>query len=129
MRMLIQKGWCVAAEIRPHLGVLEDKQKQPEGRAGLYGERDTYRCPAGQQLKRSRACALRGRCTTAVAGRNVQRHEQAALVAAGKAIAHRPHARQRTRVQAFALAAAVAPRDPGLTDRGRAECEDPGVGR
>jgi len=114
---------CVAAEIRPHLGVLEDKQKKPEGRAGLYEEKDftydeksdTYRCPAGQELKRRRACprrhtveyapdagvcaacALRTRCTTAGAGRTVQRHEQAALVAAGKAIARSPQARRDRR--------------------------------
>ena len=58
---------CVTAGIRPHLGVLEDKQKKPEGRAGLYEEKDfaydeksdTCRCPAGQELKRRRACARR----------------------------------------------------------------------
>ena len=35
-------------------------------------------------------CNWREHCTTAVAGRTVQRHEQAAQVAAGKAIAHSP---------------------------------------
>lgn len=114
---------CVAAEIRPHLGVLEDKQKKPAGRAGLYEEKDftydeksdRYRCPAGQELKRRRACArrhtveyapaagvcaqcsLRQHCTTAAAGRTVQRHEQAALVAAGKAMARSPQARRDRR--------------------------------
>lgn len=114
---------CVAAGIRPHLGVLEDKQKKPEGRAGLYEEKDFtydeksdhYRCPAGQELKRRRACArrhtveyapdagacakcsLRQHCTTAAAGRTLQRHEQAALVAAGKAIARSPQARRDRR--------------------------------
>ena len=113
---------CVAAEIRPHLGVLEDKQKKPAGRAGLCAEKDfacdeksdTHRCPAGQELKRRRACArrhtveyapaagvcgkcpLREHCTTAAAGRTVQRHEQAALVA-GKAIARSPQARRDRR--------------------------------
>jgi len=114
---------CMAADIRPHLGVLEDQQKKPKGRAGLYEEKDfaydeksdTYRCPAGQELKRRRACTrrhtveyapaagvcgkcnLRERCTTAAAGRTVQRHEQAAQVAAGKAIARSPQARRDRR--------------------------------
>lgn len=113
----------VAADIRPHLGVLEDKQKKPAGRAGLYEEKDftcdeksdTYRCPAGPELKRRRACprrhtveyapdagvcaacALRPHCTTAAAGRTLQRHEQAVPVAAGKVIARSPQARRDRR--------------------------------
>ena len=114
---------CVAAGIRPHLGVLEDKQAKPAARAGHYDEKDftydaatdAYRCPAGQELKRRRACArrhtleyapaagvcaacpLRDHCTTAAGGRTLQRHEQAALVAAGKAIARSPQARRDRR--------------------------------
>jgi transposase len=114
---------CVAADIRPHLGVLEDKQKKPTDREGLYEEKDfhydaatdTYRCPAGQELKRRRACArrhtheyapdpgvcavcaLREHCTTAAAGRTLQRHDQAGLVAAGKTIARSAQARRDRR--------------------------------
>ena len=114
---------CVAANIRPHLGVLEDKQKKPSGREGLYEAKDfiydqktdTYRCPAGAELKRRRAstrghtfeyatdagvcrkCPLREHCTKAAGGRTLQRHEQAALVEVGKAIARSPQARRDRR--------------------------------
>ena len=92
-------------------------------------------------------CNWREHCTTAVAGRTVQRHEQAAQVAAGKAIARSPQgqrdrwrrqtliegkfcaSRQRTRVQAEPAAAAVAPGDPGLAHRRRAEREASGESR
>jgi transposase len=114
---------CVAADIRPHLGVLEDKQKKAASREGLYEEKDftydaatdTYRCPAGQALKRRRycarrrtheyapepgacaGCALRARCTSAAAERTVQRHEAAAAVAAGRTIARSAPARRDRR--------------------------------
>lgn len=114
---------CVAAGLRPHLGVLEDKQKKPAGRENLCEEEDftcdeptdTCRCPAGQELKRRRycarrrpheyapapgtcaACPLRERCTSATAGRTLSRHEQAGAVAAGKVIARGPQARRDRR--------------------------------
>ena len=114
---------CVAADIRPHLGVLEDKQKKTKAQTGLYDEKeftydeasDTYRCPAGQVLKRRRACprrqaleyapdagvcaqcVLRDKCTTAAAGRTLQRHEQAALVAVGQKTARSAQARRDRR--------------------------------
>jgi len=116
-------AFCVAADIRPHLGVLEDKQKKPAGREGLYEEKDfiydektdTYLCPAGAELKRRRACPrrhtfeyapdagvcgkcpLREHCTKAAGGRTLQRHEQAALVEVGKKIARSSQARRDRR--------------------------------
>lgn len=114
---------CVAADINPHLGVLEDKRKKTDAQKGLYDEKefsydpttDTYRCPAGEILKRRRACArrqvveyaaqasvcaqciLRAKCTTARAGRTLQRHEQAALVAVGRNKARSTQARRDRR--------------------------------
>ena len=114
---------CVEAGLRPHLGVLEDKQKRTKAQRALYQEKDftyneatdTYRCPAGQELKRRRtcprrqtieyapepgvctACALRAQCTTAAKGRTLQRHEQAALAKAGQAMARSPQARRDRR--------------------------------
>lgn len=114
---------CVAADIRPHLGVLEDKQKQTKAQTGLYDEKqftydaatDTYRCPGEQTLKRRRAyprrqcviyapdsgvcakCSLRAQCTKAKAGRTLQRHEQATLVAVGQKSARSVQARRDRR--------------------------------
>jgi transposase len=114
---------CVAADIRPHLGVLEDKQQKTKAQKGLYEAKDftyneatdTYRCPGGQELKRRRAharrqtleyapepgvcsaCSLRDHCTTAARGRTLERYEQAALAEAGKKIARSRQARRDRR--------------------------------
>lgn len=114
---------CVEAGLRPHLGVLEDTQKGTKVQKALYQEKDftyeqatdTYRCPAGQQLKRRRTdprrrtieyapqagvcavCSLRAHCTTAARGRRVRRHEQAVLARAGQAIARSVQARRDRR--------------------------------
>jgi transposase len=109
---------CVEKSIAPHLGVLADQQKAHTARAGCYPMEqfeydpatDTYRCPAGQSLKKRRyhprrrtweytaqagvcaACALRSQCTTGQQ-RTLQRHDQAARVELGRQIARSQAAR------------------------------------
>ena len=109
---------CVEQNIAPHLGVLADKQKQHTAREHCFEmERfaydptsDTYRCPAGQSLKRRRyhkrrhtweymaqsgvcaACALRAQCTTGKE-RTLQRHDDAVRVELGRRLARSEAAR------------------------------------
>jgi transposase len=109
---------CVGKNIAPHLGLLADKQKQHTAREHCFDLRefiydaagDSYRCPAGQDLKRRRyherrrtweytaaagvcaGCALRAQCTTGKE-RTVQRHEEAAAVELGRQIARSAQAR------------------------------------
>lgn len=113
---------CVEKNIAPHLGVLADQQKAHSQRAACYpaedfayeAASDTYRCPAGQRLKKGRyhqrrrtweyaadkgvcaACALRAQCTTGQY-RSLQRHEQAARVELGRQIARGAAARRDRR--------------------------------
>lgn len=113
---------CVQKNIAPHLGVLADQQKQHTEREHCFeidqftyeAASDTYRCPAGQVLKRRRyherrhtheyradsgicaACPLRAQCTTGKE-RTIQRHQYAAQVELGRRIARSPAARKDRR--------------------------------
>lgn len=109
---------CVEQNIAPHLGVLADQQKQHTVREHCYPSEqfqhdaptDTYRCPAGQTLKKRRyhprrrtweytaepgvcaACVLRAHCTTGKE-RTLQRHDQAAQVELGRQLGRSAAAR------------------------------------
>jgi transposase len=93
---------CVDRGIRPHMADLKTTQHQAGQRTEFFGEdkfiydatSDTYRCPAGQLMKRwqrrpeKRAyqympkagtcdtCALRTQCTQAKGGRRIQRFDR-----------------------------------------------------
>ena len=93
---------CVDRGIRPHMADLKTAQHQGGLRTKFFGEEqfhydaasDTYRCPAGQLLKRWQrraekrayqylpkagtcaACALRAQCTKAKGGRRIQRFDR-----------------------------------------------------
>jgi transposase len=109
---------CVEKNIAPHLGVLADKQKAHSARTHCYpmeqfqyeAASDTYRCPAGQSLKRRRyherrrtweykadkgvcaGCPLRPQCTKG-RERTVQRHQESARVELGRQLARSAAAR------------------------------------
>ena len=102
---------CRAKGIRTHMADLKAVVKGGSRRWGVLGEEefeydersDSYRCPAGQRLRRRgevrrrglveyagepevcRRCALRGRCTKARDGvRRIQRHYQQQLIEEGR---------------------------------------------
>ena len=102
---------CHQRGIRSHMADLAATHKGTGRRAGIFDEShfvydpatDTYRCPAGQTLKRRRhrktrrayeytagpkvcgACPLRSQCTRSSAGRNLKRHEDHAVIEAARA--------------------------------------------
>jgi transposase len=93
---------CVDRGIEPHMADVKTAQEQAKQRTQFFGEdqfiydrvKDTYRCPAGHEMKRwqKRAeknayqyiakagtcddCALRAQCTKAKGGRRIQRFER-----------------------------------------------------
>jgi transposase len=113
---------CAELGIRPHMADLSQTQRGTGRREGIFPESaftydpatDTYRCPAGQTLRRRRhkearrayeyaagrkvcaACELRAQCTRSAGGRNVKRHEDHALIEAARAEA-RSRAAKRDR--------------------------------
>jgi transposase len=93
---------CVDQGIAPHMADLKSAQDQAKQRSKFFTEdrfvydavTDTYRCPAGQEMKRWQkrpekkayqymakagtcdGCALRAQCTQAKGGRRVQRFDR-----------------------------------------------------
>ena len=93
---------CVDQGIEPHMADLKSTQGQGERRSKFFTEdrfvynaaTDTYRCPAGQEMKRWQKrpekkayqymakagtcdeCALRAQCTKAKGGRRIQRFDR-----------------------------------------------------
>jgi hypothetical protein len=93
---------CVDREIRPHMADVKAAQDQAGQRTEFFSEdqfiydsrSDTYRCPAGQMMRRWQrraekqayqympkagtcdACHLRAKCTQAKGGRRIQRFER-----------------------------------------------------
>jgi len=102
---------CVDRGIRPHMADVKTAQHQAGQRTEWFGEdkflydaaSDTYRCPAGQQMRRWQkrpekkayqympkagtcaACALRAQCTKAKGGRRIQRFDRQEEVAQARA--------------------------------------------
>lgn len=106
---------CYMRGIRSHMGDLKGSQAGKGRRAGIYSEdefiydvaSDTYRCPAGQILKRRkhkvkrkayeysagkkvcRECPLRSQCTRSVkSDRTIKRHENHEAIEAARAQSH-----------------------------------------
>lgn len=103
---------CVAAGIQPHMADVGTRQNQGQRRAQCFGKErfrydpasDTYRCPAGQVLRRwqKRAdqpayqylppagtcerCPVRAQCTQAKGGRRITRQEREAELQRARAI-------------------------------------------
>jgi transposase len=98
---------CHRRGIKAHMPVLKDKQKDSGSRKGIFPgeafayqpERDSYICPAGEELKRRKhrvkrqafeyaapkqvcdSCHLRDQCTRSkTGGRTIKRHEQQAAL-------------------------------------------------
>lgn len=93
---------CVDCGIEPHMADLKRAQDQGSRRSQFFGDdrfvyaasSDTYRCPAGQVMKRWQkradkgayqymakagicgSCALRAQCTSAKGGRRIQRFDR-----------------------------------------------------
>jgi len=102
---------CEERGIESHMADLAATQKGTGRRRGIFGEEDfvydassdTYRCPAGQVLRRRRhkktrcayeytagakvcaACELRGQCTRSKSGRSIKRHEDHDVIEAVRA--------------------------------------------
>lgn len=102
---------CVDRGIRPHMADVKTAQHQAGQRTEWFGEdkflydatSDTYRCPAGQRMRRWQrrpekkayqympkagtcaACALRAQCTKAKGGRRIQRFDRQAEVEQARA--------------------------------------------
>jgi len=112
---------CYKRGIRGHMGVLEERGAGKGSREGIYGEdkfiydemTDTYRCPAGEILKRRNyradrkayeygasgkvcgICRLRTQCTRAkTTGRTVKRYEDHKKIMAAKAQSHSAEAKR-----------------------------------
>lgn len=111
---------CVDRGIQPHMADLKSQQDRGERRSEFFGEErftydpetDTYRCPAGQTLRRwqKRAdkgayqymaqkgtcdnCSLRAQCTRAKGGRRIQRFDRQEQLQAARA---QSQTRQATR--------------------------------
>jgi IS5 family transposase len=106
---------CHQREIRSHMGDLRVLQKGKGKQAGIFledafkydAESDTYRCPAGQILKRRkhmkkreayeysagrkicRECSLRSQCTrSAKSARTIKRHDSQEEIDAARAQSH-----------------------------------------
>lgn len=117
---------CQQHGIRTHMADLKTKQAQTGRRAGIFPDTafayaaatDTFRCPAGQTLRRHHwhagrrqweyraaagvcaACALRSQCTRAKDGRSLKRHEGHKEIERARAQANSPAAyRDRRRRQ------------------------------
>ena len=93
---------CVDCAIEPHMADLKTAQDPGEQRSKFFGDdkfiydiaSDTYRCPAGQVMKRGQSrpeknayqympkagtcdsCSLRAQCTQAKGGRRIQRFDR-----------------------------------------------------
>ena len=102
---------CVDQGIESHMADLKSAQDQGERRSKFFTEdrfvyhaaTDTYRCPAGQEMKRWQkrpekqayqymaktgtcdACALRAQCTEAKGGRRIQRFDRQSEVEQARA--------------------------------------------
>lgn len=105
---------CQARGIRSHMADLAATSSAGGRRKGIFPETefvydaktDTYRCPAGQTLRRRRhkktrrayeytagpkvctACPLKAQCTRSKAGRSVKRHEGHEAIEAARAQSH-----------------------------------------
>jgi len=114
---------CAEREIDSHMADLAATQKGTGRREGIFtedafiydSETDTYRCPAGQTLRRRRhkkkrrayeytagqktceACALRAECTRSKWGRSIKRHEDHEAIAAARAKSHSAAAKRDRR--------------------------------
>lgn len=102
---------CQARGIRTHMGDMLKAQENVSSRQGIYpeeafiydAESDTYRCPAGESLRRRnhrlsrkafeyaasykvcRECKMRSLCTRATtAGRSIKRHDGHELIQRGR---------------------------------------------
>jgi transposase len=108
--------YCAAQKLRPHLASagahLEERGKLPASRFTYEAQADRYRCPQGHALTLHQhkpeaqakvylienpalcaACPLRAQCTSAKAGRSLQRHVQATVIERAQAEAHSPAGR------------------------------------
>jgi transposase len=108
--------YCAAQNLRPHLAEasphLEERGKLPLSRFTYEAGPDRYRCPQGHYLKLHQhkpealakvylmedpafclACPLRPQCTNAKAGRSLQRHIQAEIIARAQKEAYSPAGR------------------------------------
>jgi len=109
---------CADRGIQPHMSDLKSAQDQGQRRSGFFVDQrfvydpltDSYRCPAGQQLKRWQkraakqayqymakagtctACVLRAQCTQAKGGRRIQRFDRQAELDRGRAQSQSPEA-------------------------------------
>jgi IS5 family transposase len=111
---------CNQRGIRSHMADLKRTHKNDTSRVifgeekfQYDGERDVYRCPAGESLKRQRedrgynvygisgkicnACLLRQQCTRSKMGRTLKRHSQHERVQAARQQSHSGLARQDRR--------------------------------
>jgi len=112
---------CYQRGIRSHMGDLKTPQAGKGKRAGIFSEdefiydaaTDTYRCPAGQVLKRRkhikkreayeysagmpicRECSIRSQCTRSTkSARTIKRHEYHEAVEAARAQSHSKQGRR-----------------------------------
>lgn len=118
---------CYERGLRSHMGDLLEPQKEKGRREGIFPQEafeyeeqtDTYRCPAGEVLRRRKhkitrkcfeyaaaaatcgACCLRTQCTRAQGtARSIKRHYGQEAIEAARAQSHSPQARRdRTRRQ------------------------------
>lgn len=115
---------CSKRGLRSHMGDLKASQEGTGRRAGIFSEEDfaydaqtdTYRCPAGEVLKRRhymkhrkayeyvadrevcRDCSLRDRCTRAkTIGRSIKRHEDHEAIQVARAQSHSAEAKRDRR--------------------------------
>lgn len=111
---------CADRGIHPHMADVKTTQHQAGQRTEFFGgdkfiydaTSDTYRCPAGQLMKRWQrrpekrayqympkagtcdACALRAQCTQAKGGRRIQRFDRQAELDRARAQSQKPTARR-----------------------------------
>jgi transposase len=114
---------CVDRGIQPHMADLKSAQDQAKQRSKFFTEdrfvydagTDTYRCPAGQEMKRWQkrpekqayqymakagtcdGCALRAQCTKAIGGRRIQRFDRQGEVEQARAQSQSQAARRDRR--------------------------------
>jgi hypothetical protein len=109
--------YCAAHPLRPHLAEasphLEDRGKLPLSQFTYEAVPDRYRCPQGHYLQLHQhkpeiqakvcliedtafcaVCPRRAQCTNAKAGRSLQRHIQADIIARAQKEAYSPAGRQ-----------------------------------
>jgi transposase len=125
---------CHRRGIRSHMGDLQARQRGTGRQTGIYPEEaftydeatDTYRCPAGETLRRRsynkkrrtyeyaadrkfcRQCHLRDSCTRAKSGRTLKRHEDHEAVVAARAESHSAAAKRDRRKRKWLMEGSFA---------------------